>query len=54
MVLGEIKNNAYSKFVGTNKEYYDIFRHGLQLQNRMETFQQATKKDDSKLIRLRI
>ena len=48
MVLGGIKNNAYSKFVWTNKEYYGIF------QNRMETFQQAKKKHDSKLIRLRI
>ena len=48
MVPGEIKNNAYSKFVWTNKEYYGIF------QNRMETFQQAKKKHDSKLIRLRI
>ena len=23
------KNNAYAKFVGTNKEYYGIFRSGL-------------------------
>ena len=29
MVLRENKNNAYSKFGGTNKEYYGIFESGL-------------------------
>ena len=30
MVPRENKNNAYVKFGGTNKEYYGIFRNGLQ------------------------
>ena len=29
MVPRENKNNAYSKFGGTSKEYYGIFRSGL-------------------------
>ena len=29
MVPRENKNNAYTKFGGTNKEYYGIFRTGL-------------------------
>ena len=29
MAPREIKNNAYAKFGGTNKEYYGIFRTGL-------------------------
>ena len=29
MIPRENKNNAYAKFGGTNKEYYDIFRGGL-------------------------
>ena len=29
MVPRENKNNAYSKFGGTNNEYYGIFRSGL-------------------------
>ena len=29
MVPRENKDNAYAKFGGTNKEYYDIFRNGL-------------------------
>ena len=29
MAPRENKNNAYTKFGGTNKEFYDIFRSGL-------------------------
>ena len=35
MVPKENENNAYAKFVGTNKEYYGIFRSGLLNLNRL-------------------